>query len=107
MQKWIESRGEQTMTDKEIMQALEYCTTNGYCMNCPYNNCTNKDIDELALDLINHQKAEIERLNQRIKIAQSEAIKEFAERLKTRFGEWMGDNKTDDIIKEIVGENNG
>lgn len=30
------------MTDKEIIKALEYCTTDGYCMTCPYNNCTDK-----------------------------------------------------------------
>lgn len=91
-------------TDEELIEALDLCTQqNGSipCYDCP---CWNDDeqkcegIDYTALfDLINRQKAEIERLNKKveelsdvlsdtIKIryaeAKSEAYKEFAERLK-------------------------
>lgn len=86
------------MTDNEIIKALKLCVTAGdTCIGCPYNAfnrdcvyCMKKD----ALDLINRQQAEIERLesiistdNQLIKslnkcyeISKAEAIKEFAER---------------------------
>ena len=88
--------------DNEIMKALKYCV-NGVaegCKRCPYGGtkwCITDTQNKLlidTLDLINRQKAEIERLKgsvitnnimetQRIKReAKSEAIKEFAERLK-------------------------
>ena len=92
------------MTDNEIIKALKCC--NGWdsrCLNCPLIcegvNCKEK-LNNYTLDLINRQKAEIERLKRDIAIhehvheesnaayqvlvkqAKSEAIKEFAERLK-------------------------
>lgn len=92
------------MTDNEIIKALKCC--NGWdsrCLNCPLIcegvNCKEK-LNSYTLDLINRQKAEIERLKRDIAIhehvheesnaayqvlvkqAKSEAIKEFAERLK-------------------------
>ena len=74
------------MTDEQIIKALECSPLNDI------GGCRKKD----ALDLINRQKAEIERLNIRKKAltditknydwkfakAKTEAIKEFAERLK-------------------------
>ena len=87
------------MTDNEIIKALECCTTNGAsCKDCPAfakvdrSNC--KKYFRGALDLINRQKAEIERLekgslkeamifnSKTIENVKAEAIKEFAERLK-------------------------
>ena len=57
------------MTDSEIIKALECCTTNGAtCKDCPAfvkvdrSNC--KKYFRGALDLINRQKAEIERLQE-------------------------------------------
>jgi hypothetical protein len=103
------------MTDNEIIKALECCANNGDCKECAinphkgnYGYCTSLAI-KAALDLINHQKAEIERLKNNlfckvvideetmrnitnekvqefeldIKSIKAEAIKEFAERLKT------------------------
>ena len=92
------------MTDNEIIKALKCC--NGWdsrCLNCPLIcegvNCKEK-LNSYTLDLINRQKAEIERLKRDIAIhehvheesnaayqvlvkqAKSEEIKEFAERLK-------------------------
>ena len=84
------------MTDNEIINALECCTIRE--MDC--KNCLNKnqglhciyETMKLALDLINRQKTEIERLkhrktelqirNQELQHEKSEAIKEFAEELK-------------------------
>ena len=55
------------MTDNEIIKALECCSVNaeGNCRGCPllndYSPCGVK-LTTNALDLINRQKAEIERL---------------------------------------------
>ena len=53
------------MTDNEIIKALERCSTNYNCGDCPYyfdaENCPDPLMND-ALDLINRQKAEIERL---------------------------------------------
>ena len=97
------------MTEEQIIKALEYCFTRGFdestCYECPFYTATAKcteDLRESVLDLINRQKAEIERLKRDIAIhehvheesnaayqvhvkqAKSEAIKEFAERLKEK-----------------------
>ena len=85
------------MTDNEVIKALECCAFWGECTDCPYDdiayksstdNCTYNSTKD-ALDLINRQKAEIERLEKLniiykggVDYFKSEAIKEFAERLK-------------------------
>ena len=62
------------MTDNEIIKALELCGTNDHChtLNCPFgrkeswdNPCQSIAI-KYALDLITHQKAEIERLEREV-----------------------------------------
>ena len=81
------------MTDNEIIKALEHHKKRK-CFECPLRDnekSCSVTISTLALDLINHQKAEIERLqtenNQFADIGKmyseikAEAIKEFAERL--------------------------
>lgn len=94
-------------TDEQIIKALEVCVRNDSCKECPinpnhgnYGYCTNLALT-YALDLINRQKAEIERSidecgKQSIlwkqhfesifetakETARDEAIREFAERLK-------------------------
>ena len=63
------SEKEQMMTDNDIIKALElqpYCNPKkGQCGKCPYligcNDCATR-FPQDALDLINRQKAEIERL---------------------------------------------
>ena len=92
------------MTDEQIIKALRCCGMRD-CGKCPYvgfkEECSNLSI--LALDLINRQNAEIERLKRGVTFTftiedfesiketiisnidnkiKSEAIKEFAERLK-------------------------
>ena len=55
------------MTDNEIVKALECCCSVDVnaCDNCPFHErCYNNNewIEKEAIDLINRQKAEIERL---------------------------------------------
>lgn len=132
------------LTDKEIIKALECCTNNEDCLNCPlqddYANCNPIGA---ALDLINRQQAEIERLGKRLEAVQgakcvysydgetleyctaspcpiyktaeqikSEAIKEFAERLKEKLDcdvhtsegfYFMVSDTIDNLVKEMVG----
>lgn len=93
------------MTDDEIIKALEHCTGDGeisYCHKCKIYDIDNCEqiLCQNALDLINRQQAEIERLQsmcqtlaecrdealragvKAVRNAKSKAIKEFADRLK-------------------------
>ena len=110
------------MTDNEIIKALECCNGwDGRCLNCPLNregtNCKEK-LNSYALDLINRQKEEIkelkdilekvptnaydlqveasEKLENQIK---SEAIKEFAERLKRKRIALKSEEPVFDLLK--------
>lgn len=63
------------MTDNEIIKALECCCKNNNCEGCPldYLTFSSQCASELAiksLDLINRQRAEIERLNAKVKIVE-------------------------------------
>ena len=104
------------MTDNEIIKILI-----DYGTQCkPY-------VISAAIDLINRQQAEINKLNaenmltisernafrtsfydvlKQLKIAKSEAIKEFAERLKKAFIKCdpMFNRHIDKLVKEMVGE---
>ena len=92
------------MTDNEIIKALECCSIDdhiGVCKECPFTDVCDEDEQALqkhALDLINRQKAEIERLQKdltKCKLGKETlyqaadeikfvAIKEFAERLRKK-----------------------
>ena len=111
------------MTDNEIIKALECCVKTEFisdCAKCEMFAIDCKDIlIENALDLINRQKAEIESLkhrktelqirNQELQHEKSEAIKEFAEKLRA---DWLFGGKDgkpyretiDNLVKEIIGE---
>ena len=112
------------MTDNEVIKALECCSSeNGKddCLTCPnfkdFVDCK-EDLSAIALDLINRQKAEIERLKGRVeateiskqkllscfKTAKTEAIKEFAERLKmeTNCGGEIYAEDIDNIAKYLT-----
>ena len=86
------------MTDEQIVKALECCIQVDWdvCTVCPLydreEGCLSGDLRKDALDLIQRQQAEIERLksmdvqvevSKRLeKEIKNEAIKEFAEKLK-------------------------
>ena len=99
------------MTDNEIIKALECCSIND-CRNCLYDKAKvcGQELSKDALDLINRQKAEIERLQEVKEInlnaikndlpwyvihIKAEAIKEFAERFETAL-----DERVSEKIKE-------
>lgn len=108
------------MTDEQIIKAVGICRTPGTCRCCPYHELYTtwcvcalmKDV----FDLINRQKAEIEVLEKglteyklRLKMSEctvdeikSEAIKDFAERLKRKIWHsgWCNLERT--ITPEII-----
>lgn len=121
------------MTDKNIIKALE-CCINDDCDNCPdtFGNCEHNAMRN-ALNLINRQQEEIERLkieNQSLRgaansyklhynEAKTEAVKEFADRLKAldrldvdvsygygreHYTEAIAVNLIDNLIKEMAGD---
>ena len=124
------------MTDEQIIKAIGICRTQDSCKGCPYHElymagCVGTLMKDV-FDLINRQKAEIEKLKQEndffrktitenaqralevaveeIEKAKSEAIKEFAERLKEKFGiadciVTVNNNDIDELIEEMTEEN--
>ena len=133
------------MTDNEIVKALECCARSecADCKNCPLdslnrNDCYSIILHQHSLDLINRQKAEIERLKNavpsnkyacRVAVKNGviythtledyewligdigeEAIKEFAERLKSEltpypeceFKETITSKQIDNLVKEMT-----
>ena len=110
------------MTDNEIIKALEIHINE---FNKTGISVDNNRLDKLTLELINRQKAEIEKLkgstivsnimeSQRIKReAKAEAYKEFAERLNEgaqiadcfdSYNMVVGTHFIDNLLKEMVGE---
>lgn len=66
------------MTDNEIIKALECCSKNILCGQCPLkekNNCINK-LSAYALELISRQQAEIERLHDEVSKTRRKALLE-------------------------------
>ena len=61
---------DKNLTDNEIIKALECCASDNInsCDDCPfYKQCENDEqLSKYALDLINRQKAEIERLDKEL-----------------------------------------
>ena len=109
------------MTDEQIIDTLK-CCQDSLCTICSNMNCTDAILN-LTLDLINRQKAEIERLKKNIdglnifttnhmKVIRLQAIKEFAERLKETaysYSDISGYRSTvvdadniDDLVKEMT-----
>lgn len=100
-------------TDEEIIRNYEWCIgcTSDRCRECTMGEegFCEEELQDLVLDLTNRQKSEIERLLQKLQQAKSEAIKEFAEKLKKRFylsaGRCVVDvYHIDNLLKEMVGE---
>lgn len=100
------------MTDEQIIKAVGICRTQDTCRGCPYHElytaaCVSSLMKDV-FDLINRRKAEIERLTAKILVkdnindyntaqlriareelrtTKSEAIKEFAKRLKSKLND--------------------
>ena len=115
------------MTDNEITKGIQCVIANDVnCSECayqkvlPFPSCRMMYAKN-SLDLINRQKAEILELQKRIinwrtdmdyrpDEIKSEAIKEFAERLKEKFGiadciVTVNNNDIDDLVEEMMEEN--
>lgn len=83
------------MTDKETIKALEYCTneSDGECKECEYDKyyprCVPKLLED-ALDIINLQKAEIERLQKEVNLVsiQFQDLQERYEEAQTEIEQW-------------------
>lgn len=111
---------ERKFTDDEIVKALNCCGSEN-CRGCPYWDYKCHGGNQMirdALDLINRQKAEIERLQKHnTKMAHKhycDGIKEFAERLKKEIRDayfaYEADSQCeyiDTLVKEMTGENSG
>lgn len=108
-------------TDEEIITGLECCistTTNEACVECPFNKqkLCDKDqwaLERYALDLINRQKSEIERLKGWQDVLKAEkhslikytAYKEFAKFLIDKASKGLIHvSDLPDFVKEMVGE---
>lgn len=105
------------MTDNEIIRCLSHCRA-GDCENCKALNVCDATFSfhKEAIDLIKRQKAEIESLkhrktelqirNQELQHEKSEAIKEFAEKLRNCFcvsKEYLDIvNIIDNLVKEMT-----
>ena len=118
------------MTDNEIIKALECCHRRE-CQECvrlltgrPIEDDCRLDLIYDALDLINRQRAEIERLQNKVEElsevlsdtiriryveAKAEAIKEFAEAVKMEFYREFDEiipsimaDKIDSLVKEMT-----
>lgn len=116
-------------TDKDIISSLEVIATTCNCNECKIRsgkwgtcNCSETTANA-ALDLINHQKAEIDVLRADLKrvcaerdarictsnFIKSEAVKEFARRLKCGVPQETGVircSDVDNLVKEMVGDDN-
>lgn len=110
-------------TDEELISSLEVIATTCNCNECKIRNCKwgtcncSQITANAALDLINRQKAEIERLkgstivnnimeSQRIKReTKAEAYKEFAKFLIDKASKGLIHvSDLPDFVKEMVGE---
>ena len=119
-------KNKMTDKDKEIVQTVKNHIEAEDCVTCEsFGKCNEFLLTKDTLDLINRQKAEIEKLkgstivsnimeSQRIKReAKAEAYKEFAERLNEKaqiadcfdsYNMVVGTHFIDNLLKEMVGE---
>lgn len=111
------------MTDNEIIKALDCCgfEYGNLCSVCPKyekdNDFCQEELHNYAIDLINRQKAEIERLKkilaeeeEKYKLCAKRfykvGVKDFAEKLKSTY--FIGSERlccqVDKVFKEMVGD---
>lgn len=115
------------LTDKEIISSLEVIATTGNCEECEIRNCKwgtcncSQITANMALDLINCQKSEIERLKKEVSVARdayisiqdryehtkAESYKEFAGIIKDKWFDNRYDSPDvdfDDFILNLLKE---
>lgn len=122
------------LTDEQIIKVFDNCFNRGFseleCDKCPFYTATTKcteDLRQEVINLINRQKAEIERLNKEVdRLTQavmhndaitemliSEARKEFAKRSKKKATYYrcrdgikyaVSISDIDNLLKEMDGE---
>ena len=110
------------MTDEQIIKALDCCHSEfgNMCSICPLfdpdNDYCEDELHKDALNLINRQKAELERLKKNIdglnifttnhiKVIRVQAIKEFAERLKIKVKMYNSEGVDEgDLIDDLLTE---
>lgn len=105
---------EHKYTDEEILKGIE-CCIDGDCGGCPINtgSACRDYLFEGAIDLINRQREEIEVIKETTAEIRYEAIKEFAERLKTYYRHLdktagaLINYTIDQKLKEFLGEGGG
>lgn len=98
------------MTDEQIINIFKYCNESDCndCYNCTARQkgkCTVPDLGIQVSQVIERQKAEIERLLQKLQQAKSEAIKEFARELKCGVPQETGVIRCkdiDDLVKQMT-----
>lgn len=95
------------MTDKEIIKALGIHTNEKYnCAGCPYisyDDCSDKIVTD-ALNLINRQQAEIERLKRENKILSINADNAFQDGLNEAqdlYAEQVKNEVRAEVLEEI------
>lgn len=110
------------LTDEDIISSLKVIATTRNCneckiRNCKWGTCNCEQITaNAALELINHQKSEIERLKKEVSVAR-DVCKEFANKLKEKCGiftplgvNWIEEVEAvmvsyiDKILKEMTGK---
>lgn len=115
-----------SLSDAEVVKVIEFCSNFGDCKYCQItlpdgirkgtNGCYSFLL-KLALNVISNKESEKEKMRyqladtvvrcaaqeQKIK---AEAYKECTKKLKSIFGEWIYDYKTDNFFKELEGDNN-
>ena len=113
------------MTDNKIIKALECCMYDDYdyCKECLYrkNKPCQENLIRDALNLINRQKAEIERQREYIELLDIEheaikisAIKKFIKRFEKKIKDvkftigqtWEIQSALKEVEKEMVGDKN-
>ena len=110
------------MTDNEIIKSLECCADHDNidaCDDCPCLKGKCISTTPYILDLINRQKAEIEKsrennkaIMQTLADVRESVVKEFAERLKAKINNpqcpWedfpIRESDIDEVMKEMVGD---
>ena len=109
----VKTVADNKLTDKEIIKALECCKRDfsmRNCLDCPYNKeksakCMSFMIED-ALDLINRQQAEIEKLNEEKAnfdntiLYDLEQVHKISEKSKTEAIKELAE-KTNKMITEI------